>query len=209
MTMTKNDFNWIKWISEIQAIAQSGLTYTENEFDKERYIRLREIAAELATHCAENPLLDIKNIFSLEKGYATPKIDVRAFVLKDDQLLLVKERSDGLWTLPGGWADVNESPSEAVIRETEEETGYNVSVIKLLALWDKLKHDHPPQWPHAYKCFFHCQIISGGAKENLETTDQRFFSLNNLPELSIHRVTMKQLTRLYELVTKPQLTQFD
>lgn len=100
--MTNDNFKWLKWVSEIQAIAQSGLTYTTNEYDKERYIRLREIAAELAAQCSNNHAPDVESIFSLEKGYATPKIDVRAFILKDDKLLLVKERSDGLWTLPGG-----------------------------------------------------------------------------------------------------------
>ncbi|RUR13499.1 NUDIX hydrolase [Legionella sp. km772] len=204
-----NSINWLKWISEIQAIAQSGLTYSNNEFDKERYFRLKEIIAELAAHCSENQLSDIVNIFSLEKGYATPKIDVRSFILKENKLLLVKERSDNLWTLPGGWADVNESPSEAVIRETREETGYNVSAIKLLALWDKLKHDHPPQWPHAYKCFFYCEIISGEPTENLEISELCFFDLNSLPPLSTHRVTTKQLARLYDLVINPQFTQFD
>lgn len=207
--MIKDSINWLKWISEIQALAQSGLTYSDNEFDKERYIRLKEIIAELAAHCSENQLNDVISIFSLEKGYATPKIDVRSFVLKDDKLLLVKERSDNLWTLPGGWADVNESPSEAVIRETKEETGYDVSAIKLLALWDKLKHDHPPQWPHAYKCFFHCDIISGEPVENLEISEQCFFDLNNLPSLSRHRVTESQIARLYELTINPQPTQFD
>jgi len=204
-----NNLSWLKWVSEIQAIAQSGLTYCDNEFDKERYVRLREVIAELAAHCSEHQLNDVANIFSLEKGYATPKIDVRSFIIKDDKLLLVKERSDGLWTLPGGWADVNESPSEAVVRETKEETGYDVSPIKLLALWDKLKHDHPPQWPHAYKCFFHCKILSGKPNENIEISDQAFFDLNNLPLLSTHRVTKKQLDRLYELVIAPQETQFD
>src|SRR3990167_1400081 len=207
--MIKDGISWLKWISEIQALAQSGLTYSNNEFDKERYIRLKEIIAELAAHCSDNQLNDIVNIFSLEKGYATPKIDVRSFILKDNKLLLVKERSDSLWTLPGGWADVNESPSEAVIRETKEETGYDVSAIKLLALWDNLKHDHPPQWPHAYKCFFHCKILSGKPNKNIEISDQAFFDLNNLPLLSTHRVTKKLLDRLYELVISPQETQFD
>ena len=207
--MIRNNFNWLKWTSEIQAIAQSGLTYANNEFDKERYFRLTEIIAELAAHFSGNQLNDIINIFALEKGYATPKIDVRAFILKKSKLLLVKERSDSLWTLPGGWADVNESPSEAVIRETKEETGYNVSAIKLLALWDKLKHDHPPQWPHTYKCFFYCEIISGEPTDNIEISEQDFFDIHNLPLLSTHRVTAKQLARLYELVTNPQATQFD
>ena len=136
-------------------------------------------------------------------------LNISQFCYQDDKLLLVKERSDNLWTLPGGWADVNESPSEAVIRETKEETGYDVSAIKLLALWDKLKHDHPPQWPHAYKCFFHCDIISGEPVENLEISDQCFFDLNNLPSLSRHRVTESQIARLYELTINPQPTQFD
>ena len=208
--MDNDDFKWLKWVSEIQAIAQSGLTYTTNEYDKERYIRLREISAELAAHCSGNSASDIENVFSLEKGYATPKIDVRSFILKNDTLLLVKERSDGLWTLPGGWADVNESPSEAVIRETKEETSYDVNAIKLLAFWDKLKHDHPPQWPHTYKVFFHCEIISGEATENLEISEIAFFDINNLPPLSTHRVTASQLLRLNELVyKKDQQTVFD
>ena len=208
--MTRDNFRWLKWISEIQAIAQSGLTYTTNEYDKERYIRLREIAAELAAQCSKNQAPDVKSIFSLEKGYATPKVDVRAFILKDNKLLLVKERSDGLWTLPGGWADVNESASEAVIRETKEESGYNVTAIKLLAFWDKLKHDHPPQWPHLYKCFFHCEIISGEATENLEISEVAFFDMNNLPSLSTPRVTVNQLIRLYELIYNKELpTAFD
>lgn len=207
--MSVINFNWLKWVSEIQAIAQSGLTYSHNEFDKERYMRLREIIAELAAHCSGNDMNSIANMFSLEKGYATPKIDVRAFTIRDGQLLLVKERSDGLWTLPGGWADVNESPSEAVIRETLEETGYNVSAKKLLALWDKLKHDHPPQWPHTYKCFFHCEIVSGEAKANTEISELSFFDLNHLPPLSTHRVTQKQILKLFELVMNPTETLFD
>lgn len=205
--MTNN--NWLKWISEIQAIAQNGLAYSDNEFDKERYLRLREIASELASNCADESRDEVEVLFSLEKGYATPKIDVRAFVLKDNRLLLVKEKSDGLWTLPGGWAEVNESPSETVIRETREETGFNVSVIRLLALWDKLKHEHPPQWPHAYKCFFHCEITSGEEKENLEISEIRFFDINQLPPLSLHRVTPKQLTRLYEITFGSNQTMFD
>lgn len=208
--MTKDNLQWLKWVSEIQAIAQSGLTYTTNEYDKERYIRLREIAAELAAQCSGNQASDVENIFSLEKGYATPKIDVRSFILKDDKLLLVKERSDGLWTLPGGWADVNESASDAVIRETKEESGYDVTAIKLLAFWDKLKHDHPLQWPHVYKCFFHCEIISGEASKNLEISEVAFFDINHLPPLSTPRVTANQLIRLHGLVYNKHLpTEFD
>lgn len=208
--MTNDNIKWLKLISEIQAIAQSGLTYTTNEFDKERYIRLRAIAAEFAAQCSGNQALDIENLFSLEKGYATPKIDVRSFILKDNRLLLVRERSDGLWTLPGGFADVNESASEAVVRETKEESGFDVTAIKLLAFWDRLKHEHPPQWPHLYKCFFHCEIISGEATENLEISEVAFFDMNNLPQLSTPRVTANQLIRLHDLAyKKEQPTVFD
>lgn len=199
----------LKLIAEIQALAQSGLTFTQNEFDKERYIRLTEISAELASYCTDKSKELINEIFSLEKGYATPKVDVRSFVLKDDKVLLVKERMDGLWTLPGGFADVTETPSEAVIRETKEESGYDVSVIKLLALWDKLKHDHPPHWPHIYKCVFHCEYLSGDAKKNIEISDIDFFAIDKLPPLSTPRITEKQLVSLYQLVKFPRETVFD
>lgn len=207
--MPSHETHWIKWISEIQAIAQNGLTFSNNEFDKERYMKLMGISAEIAAHYSTTSQNRIHKMFAQETGYATPKLDVRAFILKDNKLLLAKERSDGLWTLPGGWADINESPSAAVIRETKEETGYDVSALKLLALWDKLKHDHPPQWPHAYKCFFHCKIISGTPTINIEISELDFFDINNLPPLSTHRVTAKQLVRLYDLVHKPESTQFD
>ena len=207
--MSKKDFGWLKYITEIQAIAQNGLTYANNEFDKERYLRLREVASEFIANYSDASLAEIKQIFSSEKGYATPKVDVRAFILKDNKLLLVKERTDALWSLPGGWAETNESASESVIREAKEETGFDVSVIRLLALWDKQKHDHPLQWPHTYKCLFHCEIVSGTAKENLEISEIDFFDLARLPPLSTPRVTQKQITRLYELVANSDKTLFD
>ncbi len=207
--MPKNNSLWLRCISDIQAIAQNGLAYTHNEFDRERYEKLRQIAAELAANYSEKSPDEIEHLFSLEESYATPKLDVRAFIIRNNKLLMVKERSDGLWTLPGGWIDINESASEAVIRETKEETGFDVSALRLLALWDKQKHDHPPQWPHTYKCFFHCEIISGEEKENLEISEIDFFDINNLPELSLHRVTEKQILRLYNLLFNSEKTLFD
>jgi ADP-ribose pyrophosphatase YjhB (NUDIX family) len=207
--MSTSSFQWLKWLAEMQAIAQSGLTYATNEYDKERYLKLRERVTELAAHCADNDINDMQKCLSVDVGYATPKIDVRAYILQENRVLLVKERSDDLWSLPGGWADVNESPSEAVIREAKEETGYDTSAVRLLALWDKLKHDHPPQWPHAYKCFFYCNILGGEARENLEISAIDFFDLSDLPPLSTHRVTEKQLLRLYTLATQAQPAQFD
>lgn len=207
--MDKINLKWLKWSSEIQSIAQAGLSYCENEYDKERYLRLRAIAAELIAELSQNNIEEVHELVSLETGYTTPKLDVRAFVLKDGKLLMVKERADGLWSLPGGWIDVNESPAESVIRETKEETGFDVSAVKLLALWDKLKHDHPPQWPHIYKAFFYCQITGGEPTKNIEVSDINFFDLANLPPLSIHRITASQISRLYHLVVNPQETQFD
>ncbi len=199
----------LKLIAEIQAISQSGLTFTENDFDIERYHRLTEISAELASLCTDKSPSHIKEIFSLEKGYATPKVDVRSFVLKNDKVLLVKERADGLWTLPGGFADVSETPSQAVVRETKEESGYDVKVVRLLALWDKLKHDHPLHWPHIYKCFFHCEHLSGEPHENLEISAIDFFSIDKIPPLSTPRVTEKQLINLYKLVKTNSPTSCD
>jgi ADP-ribose pyrophosphatase YjhB (NUDIX family) len=205
--MTNKDLQ--KWITELQAIAQNGLTYAHNEFDKERYLRLRELTTELAAYSSQQPLEEIKQAFSLEQGHATPKLDIRAFILQQQKLLLVKERADGLWTLPGGWVDVNESPSAAVIRETKEETGFDVRVIRLLALWDKLKHEHPAHWPHTYKCFFHCELISGEPTINIEISAIDFFALDKLPPLSTPRVTEKQIQRLYKQVLHGEQTLFD
>lgn len=207
--MRQRSNKWLQLVSEIQALAQAGLTYSEGPFDQQRYQQLLRIASELASHCTEKSSEDIHSIFALETGYQTPKIDIRAVILKDDRILLVRERSDGRWTLPGGWADVNESPSEAVIREVKEETGYDASAIKLLAFWDKQKHQHPPEWPHAYKCIFHCNILSGSPKESIEISAIDFFSLEKLPALSTPRVTEAQLHRLKALVDHPEETQFD
>ncbi len=200
---------WLNWISEALALTQAGLAYTQSEFDVERYTRLRTMLFELTAeinHCSSE---SIQAHFELEKGYPTPKVDVRAFVLKQDKVLLVKERADMMWSLPGGWVDINHSPAECAIKETFEETGFHVAVKKLLALWDKQKHDHPPQWPHIHKYFFHCEILSGSPTPNIEISDIDFFELNHLPPLSTPRVTEKQILRLYQLIPHDIPTAFD
>ncbi len=200
----------LKWVTKIQAMAQNGLAYCRDDFDRERYLQLMQIASEMAAAYSSNvDESDIYKTFSMEAGYATPKIDVRALILENDKLLLVKERSDNLWTLPGGWADVNESATEATVKEVKEETGYDVSIVRFLAFWDKLKHDHPPQWPHAYKCFFQCKIEGGSPQENMEISDIAFFTFDNLPELSTNRVTKNQIMRLKEIITRQSPTAFD
>lgn len=204
------DVLWTRWITSIQALAQIGLTFTQGPFDRERYQALLDIAAQMASYGSTHGFSDIKDRFQAEKGYATPKIDVRGAVFEDDKILLVKEKADQLWTLPGGWADVNLTPRESMEKEIEEEAGYKTRVVKLLALFDKSKHDHPPQWPYVYKCFFHCEIIGGKGQSGLETSDVKFFKRDALPPLSTHRVTVAQIHRCFDHALHPDWpTDFD
>lgn len=206
----KNQYDWLRIAEEIKSISQNGLTYCNNPHDKERYYQLKAIAADIISNHANFSKERILDIFSPDQGYLTPKLDVRAAIFKKDKILLVKETADGLWTLPGGWADVNESPAEAVIRETCEETGYIVKVLKLAALWDKHKHDHPPQIPHAYKAMFICNITGGIPKTNHETSGIDWYKIDALPDLSLHRVIPNQILRLYEHSKNPDIqTDFD
>jgi ADP-ribose pyrophosphatase YjhB (NUDIX family) len=188
------------------AVAQNGLTYASNPFDIDRYQSIRSIAAAiLADHTlADQPR--IENLFAQEVGYATPKVDVRGVVFRDQVLLLVKERQDGGWTLPGGWADVNESPSEAVVREVFEESGYRTRASKLLAVLDRAKHPHVPLLPfHLYKLFLLCEWLGGEATTSSETEAVDFFREDQLPELSISRTTPDQIARLFEHLRQPEL----
>src|SRR5262249_51777447 len=139
----------------------------------------------------------IRALLRIEQGYATPKIDVRGAVFDANRVLLVREQSDGLWTLPGGWADVGESPTEAVVREIREESGFETQVCKLVALYDRRKHAHPPMLFHVYKALFLCDILGGRASPGLETSAAVFFGRDELPQLSIARVTLYQIDRLF------------
>ncbi|MGB3495462.1 MAG: NUDIX hydrolase [Elainellaceae cyanobacterium] len=203
---------WLRWAKEIQAIAQIGLTYTSgSEFDVERYHRLRAIAAEMmATHGNLGPDV-VLGLFEREDGYATPKVDVRGAVFQDGKLLMVQEASDGKWAPPGGWADVNDSPSEAVTREIWEESGYETRATKIIAVCDRTLHGHLPLLPfHVYKLFIQCELIGGEPKVSIETQKVDFFGEDELPELSPSRVTLAQIHRLFEHYRHPDLpTYFD
>jgi ADP-ribose pyrophosphatase YjhB (NUDIX family) len=190
---------WAGWARELQAIAQTGLHFSESEYDRERYRKILEISIEIfASYSAESPLL-IRRLFENQSGYATPKVDVRGVVFRDDKLLLVQERSDGHWTLPGGWADVNDSPSEAVEREIVEESGFETKAERMLAVFDRAKHGHEPPFPfHVYKLFILCRIQGGEAKTTTETTGVEFFGENEIPPLSISRVTREQIQFCFE-----------
>ena len=203
---------WLAWAQQLQAIAQNGLTYSEGPYDIERYHQLRSIAVDMMANYTDADPDDILDLFNGEKGYATPKVDVRGAIFQDDQILLVKERSDGRWTLPGGWADIGDSPSNAVEREIVEESGYQAKVTKLLAVYDRShpRHGHPPMLHYVYKLFFQCQIIGGAAQTSLETEDVQFFGEQDIPELSSTRVTASQISRLFQHYRTPNLpTDFD
>ena len=206
--------NWIEWGRKLQAISQTGLHFTENQYDRERYEQIRTIAAEIL---AEHTNLSVEELIQLnvnEFGYATPKVDVRGVVFRDEKILLVREIADaGRWTLPGGWADVNDTPTQAVIREVLEESGFKTEVVKLLAVYDREQQKHTPSFPYSvYKLFFHCQIIGGQPQLNNEVSEIAFFSETEIPfgELSTSRVTKSQLIRFFEHYREPTLsTDFD
>lgn len=200
----------LEWAQRLQALAQNGLTFVKDPFDQERYEAIRDIAAEMMAAQTETDFAVIKGLYAQETGYTTPKIDSRGAVFRDDRILLVRERSDGRWSLPGGWIDVNESPGEAIVREIREETGYETRALKLLAIFDKNKHDHPPTIYHTYKLFFHCELIGGSPTHTLETDGVDFFPADALPELSVNRVTARQIARLFEHYRHPDWpTDFD
>jgi ADP-ribose pyrophosphatase YjhB (NUDIX family) len=209
----QTDPRWLLWAREMQALAQTGLALTRDPYDRERYQRLRGLAARIMTEHRGQDVQPIEALFAGDIGYATPKLDVRGAVFRDSRLLLVRETADGdRWTLPGGWADVNESPFESVVKEVREESGFDVRVAKLAAVWDRARHPHVPSYTfHIWKLFFVCEIIGGAARGGLETSAVEFFAEDELPrDLSISRVLLPQLRRMFEHMRRPELpTDFD
>jgi ADP-ribose pyrophosphatase YjhB (NUDIX family) len=202
--------HWLEWLRQVQAIAQNGLAFTRDPFDRERYTQLAELVAGLLSAQLSIPLGAARALFEDERGYATPKVDVRGGVFDGDRVLLVRERADGRWTLPGGWVDVNDAPSEAVAREIHEESGYHARAVKLAALVDKNRHPHPPGVHHIYKLFFLCELTGGSPAASNETDAVDFFPVRALPQLSTGRVLSSQIERLYEHRLNPGLpTDFD
>ncbi len=185
-------------IKEIRAIAQSGLHFTRDPFDRGRFERLIEIASLLYTEFSDADLALVERFFIPEEGYATPKVDLRACVLKDGKVLLVRERSDGLWTLPGGWADQNESPREGIVREVREETGYRIRADALYAVRDRDRHPYKPRYPvSVYKLFFLATIEGGSPEANEEISEIGFFPPTELPPLSESRVLPEDIVAGY------------
>lgn len=196
---------WLELAQRLQSIAQSGLYYSDNPYEIERYKQIREIAEEMISIQSGFSKEEVHKLFMSEAGHSTPKVDVRGVVFKDNKILLVKERVDGKWTVPGGWADVGFSPAENAEREVFEESGYKVKAKKVLAVYDRNKQGHSPFIFHLYKIFFLCEIVGGESKTSYETDDVGFFSLNELPELSTGRITQKQIERFFEHYKNPDL----
>ena len=200
----------LAWVQRLQTITQAGLTYARDPYDRERYGQLQELAAEIAASIAPATTDSWLEIIRAEKGYATPKVDVRAVVEREGKLLFMRESQDGLWSLPGGWADIGESPSQVAEREVLEETGYQVKAVKLLAVFDKARHAHPPEFWYCYKLFVRCELHGGAPARSIETLEVAFFGANELPALSTPRVTEGQVRRMFEHIAHPELaTDFD
>lgn len=207
-----NGHQWIEWVRELRAISQTGLHFARDPFDAERYRQVREVAAQILGQHSNLTRQEIVALDASDLGYATPRVDVRGALFRDGRILLVSETADGgRWTLPGGWADPNETPSQAVEREVVEESGFTVRAVKLMGVYDRAKHGLLPPYPfHIYKHFFLCEITGGEARESLETGGARFFAEDELPELSAGRVSAWLIGRCFEHGRHPELaTDFD
>jgi ADP-ribose pyrophosphatase YjhB (NUDIX family) len=193
---------WIEWAREIFSLSQAGLTYNENEFDIERYKRLQEITAEMIDSQSELSKESVLESFSMQTGYATPKIDVRGAVVRDNKILLIQERMDECWAMPGGWVDLGNAPAAAAEREVWEESGFRVKAEKIVAVIDANRIE-PMEFYHAFKIIFLCRIIDGEPRTSHETMAVDFFDLNDLPPLSLFRTNEEMLREVFAHVDDP------
>ncbi|WP_232278736.1 NUDIX hydrolase [Paenibacillus sp. 481] len=203
---TRPEEKWLEWAKQIQAIAQTGLTYCKDVYDLERYEMLREMSVDILANYTFASKDQVRMSFANETGYATPKVDVRAVVFKGNQILLVREKVDGAWALPGGWADIGCSPTEVAVKEVSEEAGFTVKAKRLLAVLDKKYHQHPPEPYHVYKLFIECEIVGGEAAVGTETSAVQFFAEHDLPSLSLERNTPAQIRTMFEFLKDPHKT---
>lgn len=188
---------WFSWAQELQFLAQAGLAYTENVFDRERFMRIREIAAEILSYETDIPKEKVTDLFCSEKGFQTPKLDTRAAIFKDGKILLVQE-TDGLWSLPGGWVDVNESIASNAVKEVREEAGISAHAVRLIALLDRKKHNLPVYIHNITKAFVLCEADGGSFEENTETVSSGYFGLDELPPLSEGKNNYEQIKMCFD-----------
>ncbi|PFT49780.1 NUDIX hydrolase [Priestia megaterium] len=198
------EHKWLDWAKQLQSLAQAGLAYSKDIYDVERFELIRNISVEMLSQQTGMEMTVIKDLFASETGYATPKVDIRAVIFKDNKILMVKENSDGSWSLPGGWADIGLTPSEVAVKEVKEESGFDVKAVKLLAVMDMKCHPHPPSPFHIYKMFIQCEIIGGQPMKGVETSAVEFFAENKLPSLSIARNTQTQIEMAFKHLYNPK-----
>jgi ADP-ribose pyrophosphatase YjhB (NUDIX family) len=202
--MSENDVpNWLRWAREIQAISQIGLHFSKNHHDEINFTRLMDIAAEMTEAHSNLDWTTARTMFQEQVGYATVKVDVRGAIVHNGKILLVQERQDGKWCLPGGWADVGEMPSEMVAREVWEESGFDVVPERVVGVYDANRGGDPLSFFHAYKIVFMCRIIGGQARSSLETAAVEFFDFDHLPELSEPRTTQRHLDDIVGYLRDP------
>ncbi len=211
--MTRNDETpqWLKWAREIQALGQTGLTFSQNHYEEDRNKRIIELASEIIAEHTNLEKQPLEKILMVQPGYATPKVDVRSGVVKENKILLVKEIDDGRWAMPGGWADVGDYPSEVAIRETKEESGYDISVNKIVGVFDANRSaERRLELFHAFKVVFLCELTGGEAKPSNETSEVGFFGFDELPELSPNRTNERHIEEIKLHLENPaRLALFD
>jgi ADP-ribose pyrophosphatase YjhB (NUDIX family) len=205
-----SSLKWLEWAREIEALGQTGVHYAQNEYDRQRYHRLVEIAAEIVSEYSDIDFIRVNNLYQSQTGYATPRIDVRGAVFRNERILMVRERLDGGWTLPGGWVDVGDIPSGGAEREVWEETGYEVKATRVIGVYDA-NRSGPLELFHAFKIVFLCELLGGKATTSYETSEVRFFARNEIPlVLSGERTWTRHIDDAYACLDHPEgLTVFD
>ena len=187
----------VEWARELQSLAQAGLFYGHDDFDKERYQRIREISAEMMAEVTGLPLEKVTTLFCNETGYQTPKVDTRAAIFCDGKILLVRERS-GKWSMPGGWCDYDMSPAESTVKEAKEEAGLDVVIDRLIAVQDREKHNEPAYVYKVVKIFYLCHAVGGSFTSNIETSDSRYFSEEEIPPLADEKCNEEQVIMCFQ-----------
>lgn len=196
MEKQEREHQWLEWAKELQFLAQAGLTYTKDPFDKERFERVREIAAEIVSMQGRLPLAQVKDLFCNETGFQTPKLDTRAAIFKGDKILLVEE-NDGTWSMPGGWVDVMETVRSNTVKEVKEEAGLDVEAVRVIALHDRNLHNQPPFAYNVCKVFVLCEVKGGCFHPNIETIGSGYFGLDELPPLSVDKNSYQQIAMCF------------
>lgn len=210
MTDKYNNPKWLEIAREIQQLSKIGAAFSFTEYEIQRYKRLTEITSEIIAHQTDLEVEALNKVLINQPGFATPKVDVRAAVIRNGKILLVQENTDNCWAMPGGWADVGDVPSDVAIRETKEESGFDVKPVKVIGVFDANRVEDKLEFFHAFKIVFLCDLIGGNAATSNETLDVKFFDLDKLPELSLNRTNLKHLNEIkLHLYNPVRSTYFD